>query len=99
MSDMKSHDSQLPSYADVRSNSTSQTSSAAFSTQHTFSLNNTKGKPWLSLHISSRAPTDKTLPVFRDGDEIRGEVKVQLEDKKPESCKGILVGVSEALSF
>ena len=86
----KPADGDLPSYADVRS---SQSSSAALRTEHTFSLNTVKGNPWISLHVTSRAPSPKTLPVFRDGDEIVGSVKINLD--KPESCKGITIAVRQ----
>ncbi|KLO08938.1 hypothetical protein SCHPADRAFT_931505 [Schizopora paradoxa] len=67
-------------------------SSAASRTEHTYSLNNSKGKPWLTLVIKSRAPSSKALPVFYEGDVISGTVSVSLD--KPESSKGVTIAVT-----
>ena len=83
---------QLPSYLDLQNSATSPLARGAYRTKHLYSLETTKRKPWLSLSVSSRAVSARVLPVFRDGDEISGEVKVDLD--KPESYKGISVKVS-----
>ncbi|THH08878.1 hypothetical protein EW145_g2410 [Phellinidium pouzarii] len=91
-------DSELPSYADSpRTTRAADTvlitpPSNSISTQHDYWLDNTKGKHWLSLRVFSRAPTSKTLPVFYNCDEVRGEVMMELE--KPEGYKGVVVGIS-----
>ena len=72
--------------------SAASSSSAASRTEHTYSLNNSKGKPWLTLVIKSRAPSPKALPVFYEGDVISGTVSVSLD--KPESSKGVTIAVS-----
>ncbi|KAL5486115.1 hypothetical protein ACEPAI_7159 [Sanghuangporus weigelae] len=84
---------QLPSYSDANTKAASPTasSSAAFRTQHSYSLETGKGKPWLNLNVTSRAVSAKVLPVFRDDDEISGEVKINLD--KPESYKGVTINI------
>lgn len=72
-------------------------SSAASRTEHTYSLNNSKGKPWLTLIIKSRAPSVKALPVFLEGDVISGTVNVSLD--KPETSKGIMIAVRSAIGL
>lgn len=99
---------ELPSYSDARNEPAapavttaapaySSSSSGGSKTEHVFSLNNSKGKPWLSLFVTSRAPTVKALPVFLDGDAITGEVRVALD--KAESAKAVSIGVSARLLF
>ena len=89
---------ELPSYSEARNDPVpppapvSVFSSGALKTEHTFSLNNSKGKAWLSLVVKSRSPTAKTLPLFLDGDAIAGEVRVALD--KAESAKAVSVSVS-----
>ena len=89
---------ELPSYSEARNDPVpppapvSVFSSGALKTEHTFSLNNSKGKSWLSLVVKSRSPTAKTLPLFLDGDAIAGEVRVALD--KAESAKAVSVSVS-----
>ncbi|KAH8117915.1 hypothetical protein DFH11DRAFT_1571413 [Phellopilus nigrolimitatus] len=83
-------DTELPVYT-ADAVSANGSGSSDLRTEHTYSLNNAKGKPWLTLRVHSRSPSGKTLPVFLDGDEIRGEVRIELE--KPEGCKGVLIGV------
>ena len=62
-------------------------------TEHTYSLNDSRGKAWLSLIVKSRAPSPKTLPLFVSGDEIQGQVSVDLEKSK--NCKGVVIEVSD----
>lgn len=100
---------ELPSYSDARNEPAapaattaaapaySSSSSGGSKTEHVFSLNNSKGKPWLSLVVKSRAPSVKALPVFLDGDAITGEVRVALD--KAESAKAVSIGVSARLLF
>lgn len=100
---------ELPSYSDARNETSapavttaaapaySSSSSGGSKTEHVFSLNNSKGKPWLSLVVTSRAPSVKALPVFLDGDAITGEVRVALD--KAESAKAVSIGVSARLPF
>lgn len=99
---------ELPSYSDAHNEPAapavttaapaySSSSSGGSKTEHVFALNNSKGKPWLSLVVTSRAPTVKALPVFLDGDAITGEVRVALD--KAESAKAVSIGVSARLPF
>lgn len=99
---------ELPSYSDARNEPAapavttaapaySSSSSGGSKTEHVFSLNNSKGKSWLSLVVKSRAPSVKALPVFLDGDAITGEVRVALD--KAESAKAVSIGVSARLLF
>ncbi|KAI5122909.1 hypothetical protein M0805_007587 [Coniferiporia weirii] len=88
-------DSELPSYSDgahtTRVIAPTTPPSGTSRTEHEYSLNNAKGKRWLTIRLHSRAPTAKTLPVFFDGDEVRGEVEMVLE--KPEGYKGVFVDI------
>ena len=63
----------------------------AFKTIHRCSLKNSKGKEWLFLRVRSRAPSSTTLPSFMPGDQIQGEVEVDVD--KAESSKGIVIAV------
>lgn len=60
--------------------------------EHVYSLNNSKDKPWVILKVNSWSPSAKSLPMFLDGDIITGSVEISLD--KPESAKGVTIGVS-----
>ena len=59
---------------------------------HQYNLEDSKGKPWVILRLSSRAPSSKALPVFFEGDKVNGEVEANLG--KGENCKAVIVKVS-----
>ena len=61
-------------------------------TEHQYSLQNNKGKDWLSLKVFSRAPSAKSLPLVFEGEKIEGVVSVDID--KPENSKGITITVS-----
>lgn len=59
---------------------------------HTYALNDGKGRPWLTLNMSSRAPSSVCLPQFYEGDSIRGSVSLRLE--KESQVKTVTITVS-----
>ena len=61
---------------------------------HTFELKDGKGRPWLTLSVSSRAPSPSCIPHFYEGDEVRGVVNINLE--KEMQVKSVTVMVSDA---
>lgn len=60
---------------------------------HTFELKDSKGRPWLTLAVSSRAPSSACLPHFYEGDQVRGFVNLNLE--KETQVKSVTVMVSD----
>ncbi|EIN10025.1 hypothetical protein PUNSTDRAFT_133795 [Punctularia strigosozonata HHB-11173 SS5] len=48
-------------------------------TEHTYTLANRKGKPWLTLKLRSRAQQPSFLPSYIEGDEIAGRVELDAE--------------------
>ncbi|KAJ3546756.1 hypothetical protein NM688_g5477 [Phlebia brevispora] len=46
---------------------------------HTYELKDGKGRPWLTLNVSSRAPNPSCLPHFYEGDAVNGVVSLDLE--------------------
>ncbi|KAJ7031297.1 hypothetical protein C8F04DRAFT_1110692 [Mycena alexandri] len=80
-----SDDDELPSY----------TSAVAHRTEHKSSLE-TKGKPWLSVFIQSRAATAAARAFFVEGDTVVGRVELNLE--KNETVKSISVSVQASVT-
>ena len=77
------------------SSSCPSSSTSSIRTQHQYCRTNGKGKdserPWLTLHVSSRSPKSKLLPLFIGKDSISG--RVQLELVKPETVREVKVTV------
>jgi len=86
-------DSELPGYSEA--SNTSATTAALASTarsQHSVSLEDTKGFKWLALTVNNRASAPNSLPVFYEGEVISGQVDFDVV--KSESIKGISIKIT-----
>jgi hypothetical protein len=50
-----------------------------------------KGRKYITLFVSSKASSPRSLPAFREGDVIKG--RVQLDLPKPEAIKAVTIAV------
>lgn len=64
-------------------------------TEHIYTIQDVNERPWLALKIKSWASSATSLPVFVEGQEIRGIVELDL--KKSDSINAITVTVSDLL--
>ena len=80
-------DADLPRY----SSSSSTASLAPELTEHTFQLDDNKGRPWVWLTVKSRARDKKTWPLYYERDIINGIVEVDFD--KVDGAKGVSVAV------
>jgi len=78
-------DTDLPSYT-----------SATSHPEYSISLD-TKGRPWLSIFVRSRATTATTNPIFLQGDVIKGRVEIDL--KSNEAIKSITLETLAGTTF
>ncbi|KAF8123480.1 hypothetical protein EV363DRAFT_1228821 [Boletus edulis] len=87
-------DSELPRYSEAPSSTTAGSSSndARTRSEHSISLQDSKGFKWLALTVSSRAPTSASPPVFYEGDVVSGQV--DLDVLKSESIRGISIKIT-----
>lgn len=84
----------LPSYTARTSSSLRQNiARAADRSEHTCSLENSKGHSWVSLTVNSRSQHPKSPPTYFERDLIDGRVDFDLE--KSESIKAVIISVSE----
>jgi hypothetical protein len=81
-------EAELPRYT---SNSSSTASLAPALTEHTFTLEDGKGRPWVWLTVKSRAREKKTWPLYYERDIINGTVEVDFD--KVDGAKGVAVAV------
>ena len=81
-----SADNALPSYTPAATSA-----SAAEQTEHTYQLEDPKGRPWIWLIVKSRAKDKKTWPLFYERDVIQGTVEVDFD--KTDGAKGVTIGV------
>jgi hypothetical protein len=79
-------DDELPAY-----DSTHAPSSRRERVQHAFHLRNGSRKPWLTLHVTSRAANATQRPFVLGGEPIVGEIELQLD--KAEYVQAIEVSV------
>ncbi|KAG1750073.1 hypothetical protein EDB19DRAFT_1936766 [Suillus lakei] len=85
-------DNELPGYTPRAGSSVAPQNALTSGSEHTISLEDSKGHKWLLLSVKSRAPTSEFWPVFCDGDIISGSVALDI--LKSESCKAIVVTVT-----
>ncbi|TBU30407.1 hypothetical protein BD311DRAFT_659291 [Dichomitus squalens] len=109
-------DPELPHYARTHSTTlrrdrrtsagaNSFSSSPRTPVEHLYHLTSSKGRPWLTLKVISKAPASTFLPSFYEGEPIKGSVTLDLT--KEESIKAISVqaigemtsSVTEILNF
>jgi hypothetical protein len=66
------------------------------SLEHRFVLQSKSGREWLSFKMRSRALDTKHIPIFFEGDNIRGLVQIDLA--KVETLKGLTITVCTTYS-
>lgn len=66
-------------------------SQSADLTEHSYKLDDSKGRPWIWLTVRSRAKEKKTWPLFYERDVIQGTVEVDFD--KTDGAKGVSIGV------
>ncbi|KAH9063997.1 hypothetical protein EDB87DRAFT_1557455 [Lactarius vividus] len=59
--------------------------------EHCHALQDKNGRDWLSLKVQSRAADSKHMPLFLEGDIIKGEVRLDLT--KAETLKGLTITI------
>lgn len=59
---------------------------------HTYHLQNGNKVPWATLRMKSRAPSARSLPIYFEGQSVTGQVELDL--RKPERIKAVIVSVS-----
>ena len=59
--------------------------------EHRYALRDKNGRDWLSFRVKSRAADPEHMPLFLEGDTIKGEVCLDLA--KPETLKGLTITV------
>jgi hypothetical protein len=79
-------DDELPAYDETHA-----PSSRRERVQHTFHLRSGSRKPWLTLHVTSRAANATQRPFVLGGEPLVGEVELQLD--KAEYVQAIDVSV------
>ncbi|EKM58518.1 uncharacterized protein PHACADRAFT_252915 [Phanerochaete carnosa HHB-10118-sp] len=77
----------LPRYS-----STSTASLGPELSEHTFQLEDSKGRPWLWLTVKSRAKDKKTWPLYYERDIIHGTVAIDFD--KTDGAKAVAISVS-----
>lgn len=77
----------LPRYS-----STSTASLGPELSEHTFQLEDSKGRPWIWLRVKSRAKDKKTWPLYYERDVINGAIEVDFD--KTDSAKAVSISVS-----
>lgn len=85
-------DNELPGYTPRAGSSAAPLDASTPGSEHTISLEDSKGHKWLLLSVKSRAPSPESWPVFCAGDLISG--RVTLDILKSESSKAIVVTVT-----
>ena len=60
--------------------------------EHTYTLQDSKGRPFITLHVKSRAKDKKTWPLFCERDVIHGAVEVDFD--KTDGAKAVSIAVS-----
>ncbi|KAH9052919.1 hypothetical protein EDB83DRAFT_2542899 [Lactarius deliciosus] len=64
-------------------------SSGSLRSEHRYALQDKNGRDWLSFKVQSRAADSKHMPLFLEGDIIKGEVRLDLA--KAETLKGLTI--------
>ena len=59
--------------------------------EHSYQLEDSKGRPWIWLSIKSRAKDKKTWPLYYERDLIQGTVEVDFD--KTDGAKAVSIGV------
>jgi hypothetical protein len=94
---MGDHTEELPEYSPGPRPPLIRTGYVNSSQEHRFVLRDKSGREWLSFKMRSRAVDPKYMPMFFDGDVIKGLVLLDLA--KPETLKGLTVTVCIHYSF
>lgn len=62
--------------------------------EHRYALQDKSGRDWISFKVKSRAADSKHMPLFLEGDVIKGEV--HLDPAKAETIKGLTITIRAA---
>ena len=84
-------DAELPTYSGPSSSRRGGGRSRRIRTEHIYTINNADGTPWLYLKLKSWASSANSLPLFIEGQTIKGDVDLDL--KKSDSISAIVVNV------
>jgi hypothetical protein len=84
-------DAELPTYSGPSSSRREGGRPRRVRTEHVYTINNTDGTPWLYLKFKSWASSTNSLPMFIEGQTIKGIVDLDL--KKSDSISAIVVNV------
>jgi hypothetical protein len=84
-------DEELPEYMGLQTRTPDVAITRRELTTHETTANTSKGTPWLTLKVRSRARNPTQLPQFWEGDTITGSVDLDLQ--KPESIVGVTISV------
>ena len=83
-------DTQLPSYTIASGRGASSTQASEL-IEHSYQLEDSKGRPWIWLHVKSRAKDKKSWPLYYEKDVIEGKVEVDFD--RTDGPKGVMIGV------
>ncbi|THH15562.1 hypothetical protein EW146_g4934 [Bondarzewia mesenterica] len=83
----------LPGYPAVSASASTDSHSTlgTFRCQHRYSLETSKGRPWVTLTVHSRSPNSNLLPLFFERDIISGSISLDLA--KPDSIRSINISI------
>ncbi|KAI0329806.1 hypothetical protein GY45DRAFT_840948 [Cubamyces sp. BRFM 1775] len=62
-----------------------------YPTEHRYHLETSKGRPWLTLKVFSKAPGPSYLPAFYQGEAVTGSVKLSLDTE--EAIKSVSIQI------
>ncbi|KAH9003146.1 hypothetical protein EDB86DRAFT_2799637 [Lactarius hatsudake] len=82
---------ELPSYSPNPGHPRAVASSGSLRSEHRYALQDKNGRDWLSFKVQSRAADSKHMPLFLEGDIIKGEVRLDLA--KAETLKGLTITI------
>ncbi|KAI0077074.1 hypothetical protein K474DRAFT_1753683 [Panus rudis PR-1116 ss-1] len=91
---MATQDSELPTYETLPRRQSSQADEEL--SEHTFQLEDNKGRPWIWLTVKSRSKGDKQIPLFFEGDMVSGGVKVDFS--KSSAIKAVSLTLSACVT-
>ncbi|KAH9168854.1 hypothetical protein EDB89DRAFT_2115250 [Lactarius sanguifluus] len=82
---------ELPTYSPNPGHPRAGASSGSLRSEHRYALQDKNGRDWLSFKVQSRAADSKHMPLFLEGDVIKGEVRLDLA--KAETLKGLTITI------
>ncbi|KAI9439829.1 hypothetical protein H4582DRAFT_2215878 [Lactarius indigo] len=82
---------ELPTYSPNPEYPRAGTNSGSRRSEHRYALQDKNGCDWLSFKVQSRAADAKHMPLYLEGDTIKGEVRLDLA--KAETLKGLTITI------